>query len=139
MGAAATTMGPAGGAGLIITLMTSSETLAAWRPLRPLTLVSNCRVPPALAARILAMMTSSERPRPTMSMTSWLVILMESCWLHAVEERRRNRTVAKIVWRLMRPLPLCLRLRPYLRPLNAVSYTHLRAHETDSYLVCRLL
>src|SRR5664279_64818 len=23
--------------------------------------------------------------------------------------------------------------------LNAVSYTHLRAHETDSYLVCRLL
>ena len=24
-------------------------------------------------------------------------------------------------------------------PLNAVSYTHLRAHETDSYLVCRLL
>src|SRR5665647_2595360 len=22
---------------------------------------------------------------------------------------------------------------------NAVSYTHLRAHETDSYLVCRLL
>src|SRR5680860_1846437 len=23
--------------------------------------------------------------------------------------------------------------------LSAVSYTHLRAHETDSYLVCRLL
>ena len=23
--------------------------------------------------------------------------------------------------------------------MNAVSYTHLRAHETDSYLVCRLL
>ena len=23
--------------------------------------------------------------------------------------------------------------------LEAVSYTHLRAHETDSYLVCRLL
>src|SRR5680860_1839854 len=23
--------------------------------------------------------------------------------------------------------------------LNSVSYTHLRAHETDSYLVCRLL
>ena len=23
--------------------------------------------------------------------------------------------------------------------LKAVSYTHLRAHETDSYLVCRLL
>ena len=26
-----------------------------------------------------------------------------------------------------------------LRSINAVSYTHLRAHETDSYLVCRLL
>src|SRR5680860_1732437 len=24
-------------------------------------------------------------------------------------------------------------------PFRAVSYTHLRAHETDSYLVCRLL
>src|SRR5664279_2745301 len=24
-------------------------------------------------------------------------------------------------------------------PVRAVSYTHLRAHETDSYLVCRLL
>src|SRR5664279_5208670 len=28
----------------------------------------------------------------------------------------------------------------FLNPsYNAVSYTHLRAHETDSYLVCRLL
>src|SRR5665647_1604680 len=26
-----------------------------------------------------------------------------------------------------------------LRPCGSVSYTHLRAHETDSYLVCRLL
>src|SRR5665647_3879874 len=26
-----------------------------------------------------------------------------------------------------------------LRTIRAVSYTHLRAHETDSYLVCRLL
>src|SRR5680860_1654677 len=26
-----------------------------------------------------------------------------------------------------------------LDALEAVSYTHLRAHETDSYLVCRLL
>src|SRR5665647_3844493 len=29
---------------------------------------------------------------------------------------------------------------PYkAKPLTPVSYTHLRAHETDSYLVCRLL
>ena len=27
----------------------------------------------------------------------------------------------------------------FLGGLIAVSYTHLRAHETDSYLVCRLL
>ena len=27
----------------------------------------------------------------------------------------------------------------FLLSCNAVSYTHLRAHETDSYLVCRLL
>ena len=27
----------------------------------------------------------------------------------------------------------------YRQKLEAVSYTHLRAHETDSYLVCRLL
>ena len=26
-----------------------------------------------------------------------------------------------------------------VRTMNSVSYTHLRAHETDSYLVCRLL
>src|SRR5664279_3197553 len=34
--------------------------------------------------------------------------------------------------------PAALQLR-YLQTLVAVSYTHLRAHETDSYLVCRLL
>src|SRR5665647_3893005 len=28
---------------------------------------------------------------------------------------------------------------PVTAPLAPVSYTHLRAHETDSYLVCRLL
>src|SRR5665647_3848881 len=27
----------------------------------------------------------------------------------------------------------------YIWMIKAVSYTHLRAHETDSYLVCRLL
>ena len=32
--------------------------------------------------------------------------------------------------------PLSVKTLPYRRP---VSYTHLRAHETDSYLVCRLL
>ena len=27
----------------------------------------------------------------------------------------------------------------FVKYIQAVSYTHLRAHETDSYLVCRLL
>src|SRR5665647_3812611 len=34
-------------------------------------------------------------------------------------------------------IPLFLLLQEY--GFEAVSYTHLRAHETDSYLVCRLL
>ena len=29
--------------------------------------------------------------------------------------------------------------KPWIGVMGAVSYTHLRAHETDSYLVCRLL
>ena len=31
------------------------------------------------------------------------------------------------------------RLKSFLDMIAPVSYTHLRAHETDSYLVCRLL
>src|SRR5680860_1830738 len=31
------------------------------------------------------------------------------------------------------------RLGRYVQWISTVSYTHLRAHETDSYLVCRLL
>src|SRR5665647_1011542 len=34
--------------------------------------------------------------------------------------------------------PICVN-SVVLKDINAVSYTHLRAHETDSYLVCRLL
>src|SRR5665647_1593153 len=40
-------------------------------------------------------------------------------------------------------VPLCAcyknRFHKYHFPHRSVSYTHLRAHETDSYLVCRLL
>src|SRR5665647_2702213 len=35
--------------------------------------------------------------------------------------------------------PFCLALPQCCWRPTAVSYTHLRAHETDSYLVCRLL
>src|SRR5664279_5699319 len=34
---------------------------------------------------------------------------------------------------------LSYRTRKSASPFRPVSYTHLRAHETDSYLVCRLL
>ena len=36
-------------------------------------------------------------------------------------------------------LSLFFELHPDVLVADAVSYTHLRAHETDSYLVCRLL
>src|SRR5580698_2078838 len=103
MGVAATTTWAAAGAGLIITLMTSSETLAALSSLRASMLVSNWSVPPAAAERILAMMISSERPRPTMSMTSLLVILLPSCWLHVAGRIKRNKAASKKVRRFMGP------------------------------------
>ena len=34
---------------------------------------------------------------------------------------------------------LCTELNINIEDVTPVSYTHLRAHETDSYLVCRLL
>src|SRR5665647_1898450 len=45
---------------------------------------------------------------------------------------------------LLRPwpialVPFCSFTYSLKMRLTAVSYTHLRAHETDSYLVCRLL
>src|SRR5665647_1346498 len=36
-------------------------------------------------------------------------------------------------------LDLRLQQRLQIAQVTSVSYTHLRAHETDSYLVCRLL
>ena len=35
--------------------------------------------------------------------------------------------------------PKCGEVSIYVEDVETVSYTHLRAHETDSYLVCRLL
>src|SRR5664279_1572911 len=37
------------------------------------------------------------------------------------------------------PDPPCRAPCNHIDPTGTVSYTHLRAHETDSYLVCRLL
>ena len=47
------------------------------------------------------------------------------------------------LWSLKERLAICREVRRYAPNckfiFTAVSYTHLRAHETDSYLVCRLL
>jgi hypothetical protein len=70
IGAAVVTTGEGGGVGLIITLMTASETLAVLRALRPSMEVSNLEASAPVALRILAMMTSSERLRLVISMMS---------------------------------------------------------------------
>src|SRR5665647_3587788 len=48
------------------------------------------------------------------------------------------RHVRLLVWIVRGPVSRRRRL-PLTQKLVSVSYTHLRAHETDSYLVCRLL
>src|SRR5664279_6119408 len=56
-----------------------------------------------------------------------------------VEPRQHRLDLPPIDTKLAGPeqyLPWSRRVR---YTLEAVSYTHLRAHETDSYLVCRLL
>src|SRR5665647_49908 len=72
------------------------------------------------------------------------------CWLSTREvwiprrspfwsgDRKIRLTVSQLCWSgrvlYLTQADLVLNQR-----LNPVSYTHLRAHETDSYLVCRLL
>ena len=50
-------------------------------------------------------------------------------------------TVEDCIDKVESPYELVLVAKERATQLNAgtVSYTHLRAHETDSYLVCRLL
>src|SRR5665647_3738145 len=59
-------------------------------------------------------------------------------------ESTLDRSVGTSV-RPIAPSPIIIKIKPTTRRTSpaispkAVSYTHLRAHETDSYLVCRLL
>src|SRR6516164_1525488 len=97
MGAALVITAGCGGPGLIITLITASGTFAAVSAFSPSTLVSKpSKVGfAAFVARILAMMTSSERPVFTMLMTSslarrrWMVVLswarITNTWLNALK------------------------------------------------------
>src|SRR5680860_1628579 len=53
---------------------------------------------------------------------------------------RRPRVVRIAVWAHSPSIPApSAENRTYPKNTETVSYTHLRAHETDSYLVCRLL
>src|SRR5680860_1193694 len=69
----------------------------------------------------------------------FLMILSSSIWnslrkaTSGPHSRRLNLTKSTI-W-----LPRALSVFRSNSPSTPVSYTHLRAHETDSYLVCRLL
>ncbi len=69
----------AAGTGLIMTFNTASETLPALSAFNPSMLVSNARSSGLDAAWILVMMTSSDSPSATMSMTSWLVMRCDIC------------------------------------------------------------
>jgi hypothetical protein len=65
----ATTTGAGGGVGFTITLITASETFAAFKVFNPSTDVSNFNPSPD-TLRIFAMITSSERPMAVISITS---------------------------------------------------------------------
>src|SRR5207248_6949964 len=91
-----TTVG-AGGIGSIIAFTIESGTLAVFNALRPSTLVSKliAPVPAALVVLILARITSSEMPEPTMAITSWFVSLRltpEPSSQNADERRRKPKT-----------------------------------------------
>src|SRR5665647_3786356 len=90
-----------------------------------------------IAIKLCSLAGKLKRRTSATSQTSWL-----------------TQTRCKSTWNLMTGLCsnetsilmlLCPNLRCFrtltfeLTGLTSVSYTHLRAHETDSYLVCRLL
>src|SRR5664279_5145509 len=54
-------------------------------------------------------------------------------YVRTSEEIRAGRVLREVGLRLFAPAPVPV------WTWSPVSYTHLRAHETDSYLVCRLL
>ena len=56
-----------------------------------------------------------------------------------LEARKGKRSKSKTIEYEAQALACTEKLSRKLAVCNAVSYTHLRAHETDSYLVCRLL
>src|SRR5680860_126297 len=64
-------------------------------------------------------------------------------WAGGLTDIFRVRAIGAIILAMLALACVAMALNPvwWLLPpvIFAVSYTHLRAHETDSYLVCRLL
>src|SRR5664279_4160172 len=71
----------------------------------------------------------------------WRAELAQEGWLLSTGNCRHLRTKSEMP--RFSKSPSTVRIEPTAVPIasaiNTVSYTHLRAHETDSYLVCRLL
>src|SRR5680860_1481948 len=68
------------------------------------------------------------------SKPEWDLTARERTLLRALAAEPTMQAVAESVHLSERQ---CRRLAARIRDVLAVSYTHLRAHETDSYLVCR--
>ena len=72
------------------------------------------------------------------------VEITDEAVLEAVKEENKVRKVMKDLYHVMALDPAPIKGGDLFKVLygsgfKSVSYTHLRAHETDSYLVCRLL
>src|SRR5665647_3100039 len=70
-------------------------------------------------------------------------LLSRVLWIEALEMFASQLVIAVAIWARI-PFSSLQITRIFtgsalFLPLFPVSYTHLRAHETDSYLVCRLL
>src|SRR5680860_1214672 len=72
---------------------------------------------------LLALLASEASHAPTEGLAGWTVKLMDQLGLAGA-------AIAVSLDNFFPPIP---------SEIIPVSYTHLRAHETDSYLVCRLL
>src|SRR5680860_1870187 len=81
--------------------------------------------------------------RDSMVIKSIIQRQQDKAWTEKASRSMNTRTTRPIVvHRATMVLTLMSRQLPKnrrTRPPRPVSYTHLRAHETDSYLVCRLL
>src|SRR5680860_1803390 len=112
-----------------ITLTSATESGSASMAVRT---VSGCTRPTWSTSSQVTLAPSCASRKSTQSRTAW-------CSTTLTKSRTRRGSTS----RRAQNKPLMARLSdsvpPEVNSTSAVSYTHLRAHETDSYLVCRLL